>query len=77
MESGPGAAGTGGWVVRMMTPAEQAALVDAIVARRDEEADYQAAALATALAARIDLWVQEIDALLVSMEVKRTRRSAA
>jgi hypothetical protein len=58
-----------------MSPEEQAAIVATIESRRDEEADYQAAALATALAARIDQRIKEVDGLLTYMA--RTRKKAA
>jgi hypothetical protein len=59
----------------MMTYEEHAAFVAGIVARRDEEADYQAAALATALAHRIDQRIKEVDGLLTYMA--RARKRAA
>jgi hypothetical protein len=44
-----------------MTAAEYRAIVEAIEARRDEEGDYRAAALATAVAARLDQRIRQID----------------
>jgi hypothetical protein len=68
------AAGPGGIVIPV-TRDEYQAIVTAIVRRRDEEADYQAAALATAVAARIDQRIRELDGVIAYLT--RTRRKAA
>jgi hypothetical protein len=47
-----------------MSPEEQAAIVEAIVARGHEESDYRAAAFFTAIAHRIDQRIREVDDLL-------------
>jgi thymidine phosphorylase len=60
---------------RFMTAEEYRGTVDAIVRNRSEEAEYQAAALATAVAFRIDARVRELDGL--TMAYLRAGRRAA
>jgi anthranilate phosphoribosyltransferase len=55
-----------------MSPEEHAAAVEAIVARRDEEGDYQAAALATAIAYRIDQRIRQIDRDMAAARMRLT-----
>jgi hypothetical protein len=61
----------------MMTPEEHRACVEAIEARRDEEGDYQAAAFCTALAARIDQRIRQLDREIeLGRRMVRRRRAA-
>jgi hypothetical protein len=53
-----------------MSPEEQAAIVEALVARGNEESDYRAAAFFTAIAHRIDQRIAEIDRDILHARVR-------
>jgi hypothetical protein len=54
-----------------MSPEEYEAVAAAILARRSEEGDYRAAALATAVAHRIDQRIRELDGLIAYLGAVR------
>jgi hypothetical protein len=55
-----------------MTPEEHAAAVAAIEARRSEEGDHEAAALATAVAHRIDQRIRQFDRDVAAARMRRS-----
>jgi hypothetical protein len=55
-----------------MTAAEYRAIIEAIEGRRSDEEWYEAAALATAVAARMDARIRQIDREIAAARIRQT-----